>query len=245
MKKYLAAVLGLLLVAAASLVLPSFAMEWQDDRQVGTCETEDTEAVVLTEQAAMSLCEKIQLMNTDTVNYMTMLNGKNYTQDTLKEKLLEELEKLEQLGILEDFDRESTYLKQAELIFYMDTWDSERSVMLWDGTVYNKGNYLHFFMDDETGKILSFNQIIQEYTDASASGDVREYVKTAMDELAENWAAYLGCQVLAKKSDTVSISKSGEVYDNSMEYVLMDDAGITCTCFILKDDTDFLIHYGI
>ena len=158
MKNYVIAGLLLFLLAAASLFLPSRVLKWQDRQRTGKSEIEEVQEVVLKEQISMTLSEKLKLRSQDTVNTLTLVNGKNYNKDTIEEQIKKEIKILADRNILIDFDTGELTLKEAAVTFYVDMEDSEKSIMLWQGFVETSKYQLLFFLDDETGKIVSFSQ---------------------------------------------------------------------------------------
>ena len=87
--------------------------------------------------------------------------------------------------------------------------------MLWQGFVETSKYQLLFFLDDETGKIVSFSQYAAKpVVDYGAAGDVSGETDQAiyvekyfadMDaeeqkELAARWGEYLGCEMVSSQS---------------------------------------------
>lgn len=208
MKNYIMTGILCIVLAAASLFLPSAVMEWQDEQRTGKSETEEVQEVVLREQVSMTLSEKLRLRSQDTVNALTLVNGKNYNQDTIDEQVRKEIGILAEQEILIDFDADLLKVVEASAFFYVDMEDSERSIMLWEGAAESLDCQLTFTMDDETGKIVSFSQYIyegvpyDEYDMQSTSVSVSRYAWDASDmgieelqEKAERWGSYLGYEV--------------------------------------------------
>lgn len=215
MKNYVIAGLLLFLLAAASLFLPSRVLKWQDRQRTGKSEIEEVQEVVLKEQISMTLSEKLKLRSQDTVNTLTLVNGKNYNKDTIEEQIKKEIKILADRNILIDFDTGELTLKEAAVTFYVDMEDSEKSIMLWQGFVETSKYQLLFFLDDETGKIVSFSQYaakpVVDYgaaADVSGETDQAIYVEkyfADMDaeeqkELAARWGEYLGCEMVSSQS---------------------------------------------
>jgi len=216
MKSYLIAGILIAGAAAASMLLPDTLLRWQDEKQVGRAEVKEAEEVILTEQASMTFSQKLELLKGNTVNTLTLVNGKNYTQETIGAKVKEEAGKLAELGILPDLNAEEMIFPGSEINFFMDMEDSERSMMLWTGVAYAGDYQLDYLLDDESGKLLGFRQSGIEaggvsYAGAKAGaalgGDEMIEAETKVEEnfslseedltkLAERWAEYLGCRLL-------------------------------------------------
>ena len=158
MKNYVITGVLLLFLTAASFFLPIRVLKWQDEQRTGKSEIEEVQEVVLKEQISMTLSEKLKLRNQETVNALTLVNGKNYNKDTIEDQIRKEIGILADQDILIDFDMESMKIREATVTFYVDMEDSERSIMFWQGYVETLEYDVSFFLDDETGKIVSFAQ---------------------------------------------------------------------------------------
>lgn len=217
MKRYL--IVGGLLAAliAAGFFLPPRLMEWQDQQRIGNAETEEVQEVVLKEQASMTLLQRLLLRNREgaEVDALKLVNGKNYTEDTIGEQVRAELWTLIELGILNGLD----YLKgdmsvEASVLFYVDLVDTEKSAMIWSGTALTGNCRLDFELDDESGKIVEISQyyyrngyeeplsVVGDAENDEMEGDVTVVEKSwriLSDEelrtVAEQWGEYLGCTV--------------------------------------------------
>ena len=215
MKNYVITGVLLLFLTAASLLLPIRVLKWQDEQRTGKSEIEEVQEVVLKEQISMTLSEKLKLRNQETVNALTLVNGKNYNKDTIEDQIRKEIGILADQDILIDFDMESMKIREATVTFYVDMEDSERSIMFWQGYVETLEYDVSFFLDDETGKIVSFAQY--------AAGPVADYAGAAMGisrdmsmemeeqkELARRWAEYLGCEMKASSTGWYGIGQGAE-----------------------------------
>lgn len=215
MKNYVIAGMLFLLLTGASLFLPSRVLRWQDEQRTGKSETEEVREVVLKEQISMTLSEKLKLRGQATVNTLSLVNGKNYNKDTIKDQIKKELETLAEEEILLDFDTELLEVIEANVTFYVDMEDSEKSIMLWDGYVQTPRWSLSFWMDDETGKILGFTRAGRgepgNYAEARDSETDVQYSVTSvtvskyylditaeqLEEISRRFSGYLGCEVAA------------------------------------------------
>ncbi len=212
MKNYIIAGFLLLFLSAASLFLPSYVMEWQDEQRTEKSQVEEVQEVVLKEQVSMTLSEKLKLREQEAVNALNLVNGKNYNQDTIDEQVRKEIGILAEQGLLLDFDMEPLKVAEAVIYFYVDMEDSERSIMMWEVSAETLKYHLVLTMDDETGKILSFSQYgydwdgvfgeaVEQYDAQSSSISISKsssdsYIGTEeLQEMAERWGDYLGCEV--------------------------------------------------
>ena len=96
MKKYGIAGILLAVFLAGSLFLPPRIMEWQDRRKIGTSQTEEVQEVVLREQVFMTLTQRLALLDTERqgVDTLALLNGKNFTQETIEAQVLGEIRQI-------------------------------------------------------------------------------------------------------------------------------------------------------
>lgn len=213
MKNYIIAGILLIFLSGASLFLPSYVMEWQDEQRTEKSQAVEVQEVVLKEQISMTLSEKLKLKEQETVHALELVNGKNYNQDTIYEQAEKEIGILAEQGLLLDFNTtEPLKMVEANVFFYVDMEDSERSIMMWEGVLETLDYQLTFTMDDETGKIVSFSQyyydrgdVVYDYdgdnmqstskaVSKHAWGDLNLGLST-LQEMAEHWGEYLGCEV--------------------------------------------------
>ncbi len=225
MKNYIIAGALFLVLSVSSLFLPTSIMKWQDEQRTRESETEEVQEVVLKEQISMTLTEKLMFREQDTINTLALVNGKNYTKDTVVDQMRKEIEILSQKEILMNFDVEALEIIETNLLFFVDMEDSERSIMLWEGYANTSKYHVIFQMDDETGKIVSFSQyydgpadFIDEYTNVSSVGmSVASYPLLLgveeLKEMAERWGEYLECRVSDSHSSwtDVGFDEDGQV----------------------------------
>lgn len=182
-RSYVGAGICLLLAAGLSFGLPDLLLGWQDDKRIGRVEQEEAAAVVLTDQPELTIVEKIRLVGRSSSRSMVMEKGRNYSADTIEQKVQEELDLFTELGILSGTEGPVT-AADLEVSFVMDV-EGENSMLVWTGQVFlENGGWLDLFLDDETGKILylmGYNGLCQ----GEISGE----------ELAKAWGDYLGCYV--------------------------------------------------
>lgn len=261
MKGYLLSGICLLLAAAACLFLPDAAVKRQDSARLGRAETESASEVVLKEQTSMSLLEEISFMNSDTTTLVVSLlsNGKNYKQETILEQVKQEVEKLIELGAVEDFDTSEMSLEWVETCLGIDTVDCEKTVILWRGGATTLETYVDFLLDDETGKLLGFtltkpytevrektqNSVALVVTDKAADKlmdkmdkETQEAQNNALENqyaeelriLSEKWAQYLGCEA----GDREDLEKTDAADATNEMYWIRED-----------ENTQILYDFGV
>ena len=187
MKRYLISGILILLACIGGICLPGWILEWQDRSRMETIEAEATEEVLLTAQTDLTLTEKINLLQKDDLNDMVLSNGKNYKYDTIEEKMREEVQKLEELEILNLNGQELNY-SSAEVHFFIET-DVEaevRTLMLWIIEAATKEYNLGILLDDETGKILAVSQEVWNSMEVYSG---KNFVDKGYGEAAEEGAS--------------------------------------------------------
>ena len=194
MKRYAAVIFLLLLTGIAAFSFPMRLMNWQDEKRVGTSQVETVERVQLTSQTELTMAEKLELMTSGRASTMALVNGKYYDPETIRVKAKEELQRLEAWGML-DLEEQDLIFGVAEVIFYMDSEDASRTMMLWNLDGYAGNCYVTCVLDDETGKIVNVSQY-GIFTDAVSSVTGQESSdseqENAKNEAAETWGDYLG-----------------------------------------------------
>lgn len=187
MKRYLISGILILLACIGGICLPGGILEWQDRSRMETIEAEAAEEVLLTAQTDLTLTEKINLLQKDDLNDMVLSNGKNYKYDTIEEKMREEVQKLEELEILNLNGQELNY-SSAEVHFFIET-DVEaevRTLMLWIIEAATKEYNLGILLDDETGKILAVSQEVWNSMEVYSG---KNFVDKGYGEAAEEGAS--------------------------------------------------------
>lgn len=209
MKQYLVMVLILAVFAVGGFMLPSELMKWQDQQRLENSETQSGEEVVLVPQTDMTLIEKMQLIQKDTVTTLPMEQGKIYDGDSVIPKMQKELQKLSGLG-LPDLEEQECFYEIEDILFLVDTRDGTKSMILWNASVVADDFRIGISMDDETGKILHLyyyekrgDVSLSAYGDKSlaienAIGDVSP---VDLEDAAKEWGEYLGIS-LAETYDT-------------------------------------------
>ncbi|MCI8417706.1 MAG: hypothetical protein HFI33_09495 [Lachnospiraceae bacterium] len=255
----------LLLLVGASRRLPAYFLSWQDEQQVGRKEVWQVTEVTLKAQESLSLSEKIKMPFHASVKSLALENGRHYTQETIGEKVREELKKLEELGILMNCQWEDLVV-QGAVNFYMNTENSEESVMLWIGEAIQEEYFFNWIMDDESGKILEIAQIPVGNPDSRVSSvvsrgnstiyDVQEditydsdipdkgipvFSKEQLEEIMKAWGTYLECEFEDAAFWTGPGGDMGEEIIRKMENSVMElqekgYSGYEAYCMVLAEE---------
>ncbi len=209
MKQYLITVLILAVFAVGGFMLPSELMKWQDQQRLENSETQSGEEVVLVPQTDLTLIEKMQLIQKDSVTTLPMEQGKNYDGDSVIPKMQKELQKLSGLG-LPDLEEQECFYEIEDILFLVDTRDGTKSMILWNASVVADDFRIWISMDDETGKILRLTYFKKRSdTSLSVYGDKSLAIENAigdvspvdLEDVAKKWGEYLGIS-LAETYDT-------------------------------------------
>lgn len=216
MKRYSLWIVLIVFVLITGFCMPSRILEWQDQKRMDHMVTEVADEVLLTPRTDLTVLEKLQLMKKDTVISFPA-EGKNYTEETILDKVDQELETLEDLGILlKTMTEPSVYdMNELEVLFFVDMDDSSRSMRCWSISGYNTEGSIYLLVDDDTGKILTIYQYME--SDLSISDDGEKIVKSKqkeearydsleLEDIAKKWGEYLGCELSEsniKTNDTV------------------------------------------
>lgn len=200
MRQYMITVFVIAVTALAGFLMPSALLEWQDEQRLEASEVQAAEEVVLTSQAELTVIEKLQLMQSDTVTKLPMAQGKNYDRDSIIIKVQQEIKKLCELEILSIDSLERRYLVEG-VEFFIDTEDGSKSMMLWTVHIVNDEEVLTVTADDETGIILSvlhtnFWKNVSVSDDKVSSYKVPETGDGELTDIAKKWGEYLGIDLV-------------------------------------------------
>lgn len=203
-RAYIVAGTCLILAAVAGFGLPWLLLHFEDGRQLGRIEQEEVSRLEISEQPALTIVQKVRLMQRDSTNSMVLEKGRNYTRETIWDKVDEELNTLADAGIpglpLEMEDTEANGISEnmafsgdtvqsMEPVFLMDV-EGENSFIVWQGQLYtDSGVFLDLYLDDETGKILSLSCYGGEGADTGSAAGA-----------ADSFGSYLGCYVASRNA---------------------------------------------
>lgn len=194
MKKYLMTVLILMTACAAGFMLPPRLLSWQDEKYLEKSEIEVTEKVVLSSQTELTMTEKYLLLQSSMVNTIEMTEGKNYTGKEILEHTEQELQELEELGVLQ-FELSELNFAIESIRFWIDIQGGTQSMLLWTIQAETITGKLRMQVDDETGKIMTLT-----YTDKvskkSSSETKASENGTKMKDIAQKWGDYLGIELI-------------------------------------------------
>ena len=183
--KYVLSAAAVLLLIAIGTVLPGELAMGRDRLILGQIHSEPLDATELSDFVNISMADKASLLGQTTgTSLVPLKTGAVYGPDTVRAKFLEELEKLHELRFyprpvsadLQSFRPAATlYIQNDAPAINMIVWEIAMQMDALNGV---------FYMDDQTGKILSFQ--------FSGTGF---YDLAYTDELAGGWASYLGADV--------------------------------------------------
>ena len=237
MKQYFMTVLILIVTATIGFTMPSILLEHQDEQRVENIETQAAEEVVLTSQTELTLIEKLQLMQKDTVTYLSMVQGKNYDRASISVQVQQELRKLRDLEIL-DLESLDFLYNVEDVSFLIDIEDGSRSMLMWTLCVVDDEWVITVTVDDETGKILGISKVemsvSKSYTDVQTveMGETDNNQKD-LEKIAEKWGEYLGIPLAEsydRQNPTADLEK--EWKKASWLYgVYEDESGMTAYIF--------------
>lgn len=247
MIQYFIAVLVIIVTAIGGFTLPYEALKWQDQKRLENSETQDAEEVILSAGTDMTLIEKMQLMQKPSVTSLSMEQGKNYSRDSIIVKAQKEIQNLMKLGLL-NLDAEDAVYGIEDVLFLVDTEDGTKSMILWNVSVITGDFFLGISMDDESGKILNFRQLVFQtaagnQAEVSEEFSISEKDSGELETAAEKWGDYLGIS-LTETYDTLNPTEYMEkkqVKDIGCQlYGVYEDAGGTIAYLFRKNTGDIV-----
>lgn len=196
MRQYMITVFIIVITAIGGFMLPSKLLQWQDQLRLESAGAQETEEVILAARTDMTLIEKMQLIQKSSATAVSMEQGKNYTRDSIIDKAESELQKLTELEIL-NLDNEDCVYGISEILFFVDTENGTKSMILWSITRVSEKFFIKFDMDDETGKILSIKQLTYINVESPWPDESDEFFSSILysgelEAAAEKWGEYLG-----------------------------------------------------
>ena len=189
--KYGLGVAAVLLLIVAGAILPG---EWamRSDRLIlGQVHSEPLDEAELSDYVNISMVDKVSLLGQTSGTFLVSLKtGAVYDPDTVGNKFTEELKRLHDLGFfpLPGSGKPETMRSAATLYIQNDA--PAINTIVWEISMRLDPIAGVFYMDDQTGKILSFT------LSGTGSGDW-----SYQEDMAGRWASYLGAEVRNVKKD--------------------------------------------
>jgi hypothetical protein len=170
------------MLIAAGAVLPGELALGRDRAILGEVHVEPLDTAELSEYVNISMVDRVGLLGQRAgTNLVPLKTGAVYSQDSVRRKLVEELEKLYEMrfyplpvaGEFRGFNAVAT--------LYIQNDGPARNMILWEIDMRTDNLSGQFHLDDQTGKILSFSVSGSGFSDCDYSG-----------EMIDAWANYLG-----------------------------------------------------
>lgn len=193
------------LLIAAGTFLPGQLALGRDRVILGQVLSEPLDAAELSDYVNISMVDKAGLLAQSAgVTFVTLNIGAEYNENTIRAKFLQELDKLHELRFYPLPAGEGPLSIGAGVTLYIQNDAPAINMIVWEINVRTDNLSGVFFMDDQTGKILSFMFTGSGYAN---------YVYT--EDMVKSWASYLGAEVRNVKKgpepDT-ALDEIAEVY---------------------------------
>ncbi len=183
--KYIVGVTAVVLLVVAGLFLPVQLAAGSDQKILGQVKSQPLDQAELSDYVNVSMVDKVSLLGqAKGTSLVPLKTGSNYDQDTVKVKFFEELGKLYELKFFPLPVTGEYKSFNPGVTLYIQNDAPAISMILWEISFRAEGITATFFMDDQTGKILSFDMRAAAYGDCVYT-----------QEMAAVWAAYLGTEV--------------------------------------------------
>ena len=189
--KYGLGVVAVLLVIVAGALLPG---EWAMSRDrliLGQIHSEPLDAAELSEYVNISMVDKVSLLGQAVGTFLVSLQtGAAYDPDTVEGKFIEELRRLHTLGFfpLPRSGRPESIRSAVTLHIQNDA--PAINTIVWEISMRFDSFAGVFYLDDQTGRILSFSL-------SGAGSDDWAYE----EDMVRRWASYLGADVRNIRKD--------------------------------------------
>ncbi|MCL2166832.1 MAG: hypothetical protein FWH49_06035 [Clostridiales bacterium] len=190
----------LILLITAGTVLPGGIAAGRDRMILGQIQSEALDAAELSDYVNISMIDKLSLLSQTTgMTFVPLLTGSAYDQDTVQDRFAIELERLHQLGLYPMPSSSETGSIRSEVTLYIQNDAPAINTIVWKLTYRREGLSGIFYLDDQTGRILSF--------DFSS----RDFDSWVYDEsLTGRWSAYLGVDVRNAKELETAADENGD-----------------------------------
>ncbi len=144
------------LVLAGGFFLPSFLMSFKDRQMIGQSIVGSSHISFET-KSELGILDRLRMITT--VGSIPVENGKKLDADTVKQKVLTEVERFNAGDVIE-LDAGTCKINDLNVSFYVDSVDPAKNMIVW--RVYmedDKGHVVNVSIDDETGTLLSMQYI--------------------------------------------------------------------------------------
>jgi hypothetical protein len=167
-------------------ILPGVLAAGRDKIILGQVQSVPLDAAELSDYVNISMVDKADLMGqaSGTATYVPLVTGAGYGRDSIRTKFHEELDKLHDMRFYPiPADDEWRSFRSGVTLYILNDAPAI-SMIVWEISVRADNLSGTFYMDDQTGKIMSF----------SFSGDGYDTLAYTED-MVRSWGAYLGVDV--------------------------------------------------
>jgi hypothetical protein len=177
--------------------LPGELASRRDRLILGQIREEPLDDAEISDYINVSMVDKVSLLGpADSLTLVPLITGAVYDQDSIREKFTAELIKLNTLGLLPLPDSGEMSGFRANVILRVKNDAPAINMIVWEINIRSEEVSGVFYLDDQTGKILSYNI------------EGKSFERISYDESAvAKWAAYLGADV---KNIKKSVQNDGE-----------------------------------
>ena len=182
---YVIGAVAVILLVAAGTFLPGEIALGRDRVILGQVRSEPLDAAELSDYVNISMVDKVGLLAQSAGTTSVQLKiGAEYDQDTIRAKFLEELDKLYQQRFYPLPVERGLTVAGSGVTLYIQNDAPAINMIVWEIEIRTDKGSGVFYMDDQTGKILSF-------IFSGAGGEDLIYT----EDTAKSWASYLGTEV--------------------------------------------------
>jgi len=188
--KHIAGTVFVALVIAAGAVLPGEFASGMDRAILGQIRSEALDTAEISEHVITSMADKVGLLSQSSATILVRLTtGAVFDPERLRPAFEKELQKLIDMGFYPDTDEEIARFSSGATL-YIKNDAPAINMILWEINIRSESLNGVFYMDDQTGKILSFT---------FNAGGFGHFVYT--ERLPGAWAAYLGAELGEVRKD--------------------------------------------
>ena len=213
--KFIIGAIAVVLLIVAGTLLPGELALGRDRMIFGQIQIDPLDAAELADYIHVSMVDKVSLLGlTSGTMQLQLKTGAVYDEDTIREKFIEELQKLYELRFYprpaaKEFDRFS-----SAVALHIRNDAPAINMIVWEISFRADNLSGLFYLDDDTGKILSF---------AFSGTGHNSLVYT--NGKPEEWASYLGAEMKNKQrgpkpddmdDETIEISYLFELYSGPL-----------------------------